>query len=204
MTLIIIYSYSIICANPVNFIFSYGWQYTLYKTHCNILCDLYRRFLMKWDGDYIVICSKNNEHSGVLWKNSAFNLKLDRWLNGIIFIMSDHQFLAGRSTSKAALPITMWRHNERDGVSNHQRLDCLLNRLFRCRSKKTSQLCVTGLSEGISPVTGEFFSERASYAENASIWWRHHAHKVLIMAVRRKWISWVFVVMTILAVGLKS
>ena len=23
-----------------------------------------------------------------------------------------------------------WRHNERDGVSNHQRLACLLNRLF--------------------------------------------------------------------------
>ena len=28
-----------------------------------------------------------------------------------------------------------WRHNERDGVSNHRRLDCSLNRLFRCRSK---------------------------------------------------------------------
>ena len=29
------------------------------------------------------------------------------------------------------------RHNECGGVSNHQRLDCLLNRLFRRRSKKT-------------------------------------------------------------------
>ena len=27
-----------------------------------------------------------------------------------------------------------WRHNERDGVSNHRRLECLLNRLFRRRS----------------------------------------------------------------------
>ena len=27
-----------------------------------------------------------------------------------------------------------WRPNERDAVSNHRRLDCLLNRLFRCRS----------------------------------------------------------------------
>ena len=34
-----------------------------------------------------------------------------------------------------------WRHNGRDGVSNHQRIACLLNRLFRCRSKKTSKLC---------------------------------------------------------------
>ena len=31
-----------------------------------------------------------------------------------------------------------WRHNGRDGVSNHQPHDGLLNRLFRCRSKKTS------------------------------------------------------------------
>ena len=29
-----------------------------------------------------------------------------------------------------------WRHNERNGASNHRRLDCLLNRLFRRRSKK--------------------------------------------------------------------
>ena len=41
-----------------------------------------------------------------------------------------------------------WRHNDRDGVSNQRRLNCLLSRLFRCRSKKTSKLRVTGLSEG--------------------------------------------------------
>ena len=29
-----------------------------------------------------------------------------------------------------------WRHNGRDSVSNHQPHDCLLNRLFRHRSKK--------------------------------------------------------------------
>ena len=31
-----------------------------------------------------------------------------------------------------------------------------------------------GLCEGNSPVTGEFPSQRASKAENVSIWWRHH------------------------------
>ena len=46
-----------------------------------------------------------------------------------------------------------WRHNERDGVSSHQRLDGLLNHLFRRRSKKTSKLRVTGLCEWNSPVT---------------------------------------------------
>ena len=66
------------------------------------------------------------------------------------------------------------RHNERNGVSNHQPYDCLLNRLFRRRSKKTSKLHVTGLWEGNSPITGEFPAQRASHAENGSIWWRHH------------------------------
>ena len=55
-----------------------------------------------------------------------------------------------------------WRHIGRDGVSNHQPHDCLLNRLFRRRSKKASRL------------RGEFPAQMASYAENASIWWRHH------------------------------
>ena len=31
-----------------------------------------------------------------------------------------------------------WRHNGRDSLSNHQPHDCLLNRLFRRRSKKIS------------------------------------------------------------------
>ena len=67
-----------------------------------------------------------------------------------------------------------WRHNGHDGVLNHQPHNCLLNHLFRRRSKKTSKLRVTGLCAGNSPGTGEFPAQRASNAENASIWWRHH------------------------------
>ena len=67
-----------------------------------------------------------------------------------------------------------WRYKQRGGVSNHQHLDCLLKRLFRRRSKKTLKLRVTGLCEGTSPLTGEFPAQRASNAENVSIWWRHH------------------------------
>ena len=44
-----------------------------------------------------------------------------------------------------------WRHNGHDNVSNHQPHDCLLNRLFRCRSKKTSKLRITGFCAGNSP-----------------------------------------------------
>ena len=67
-----------------------------------------------------------------------------------------------------------WRHNGGDSVSNHQPRDCLLNRLFRRRSKKTSKLRVTGLCAGNSPGTGEFPAQMASNAENVSIWWRLH------------------------------
>ena len=67
-----------------------------------------------------------------------------------------------------------WRHNEHGGVSNHQPHDCLPNRLFERRSKKTSKLRVTGLCEGNSPETGEFPAQRTSNAKNVSIWWRHH------------------------------
>ena len=40
--------------------------------------------------------------------------------------------------------------------SDIMRLDCLLNRLFRRRSKKAWKLRVTGLCEGNPPVTGGF------------------------------------------------
>ena len=67
-----------------------------------------------------------------------------------------------------------WRHYERDGVSNHQPHDYLLNRLFRRRSKKTSKLRVTGPCAGNSPVTCEFPAQRASNAQDVSIGWRHN------------------------------
>ena len=51
-------------------------------------------------------------------------------------------------------PTTLqWRHNGRDGVSNHQPRDCLHNRSFRRKSKKTSKVRVTGLCVGDSAVT---------------------------------------------------
>ena len=75
-----------------------------------------------------------------------------------------------------------WRHNGRDRVSNHQPHDCLLNCLFRRRSKKISKLHVTGLCAGNSPGTGEFPAQMASNAENVSIWWRHHAKFVMYIA----------------------
>ena len=79
--------------------------------------------------------------------------------------------------NKGELFTLKWRYKERDGVSNHRHLDCLLNRLYRFRSKKTSKLPVHGFCEGkspVSPMTGEFSAQRDSNAENVSIWWHYH------------------------------
>ena len=71
----------------------------------------------------------------------------------------------------ASIPL-QWRHNGRDGVSNHQPHVCLFNRLFRHWRNNTSKLRVSDLCEGNSPMT----TQSASNAENVSIWWRHHAY----------------------------
>ena len=69
-----------------------------------------------------------------------------------------------------------WRHNECDGVSKHRRLDCLQNRLFKRRSKKTFKFLTTGLCDGNPPATGGFPSHRTCDAENfpfqdVIMWW---------------------------------
>ena len=43
--------------------------------------------------------------------------------------------------------------------------------------KETSELRITGLCAGNSPVTSEFPAQMASNAANVSIWWRHHERK---------------------------
>ena len=69
-----------------------------------------------------------------------------------------------------------WRHNGRDGFSNHQPHDCLLNRLFKAQISEILKLRDTGLCARSSPGTGEFPAQMASNAVNVSIWWRHHVY----------------------------
>ena len=93
-------------------------------------------------------------------------LSSGRWVNPSIHILcscvctyvcpSVHLQAVHLSTSTTL----QWRHDEHDGISNHQPHDCLPNCLFRCRSKKTSKVHVTGLCEGNSLVTSEFPSQR--------------------------------------------
>ena len=84
-------------------------------------------------------------------------------------------------SQRASNHYLQWLHNDHDGVSNHQPRGCLLNRLLRRRSKKTSKLRVTVLCMGNSPgpvnsphkgpVTRKMFP-----FDDVIIWWkRSHA-----------------------------
>ena len=78
-----------------------------------------------------------------------------------------------------ATHLLQWRHNERGGASTHQPKDCLVNRLSRRTSKKTSKLRIIGLCAWNSPVTSGFPAQKASNVENVSIWWRHHVNIIM-------------------------
>ena len=69
--------------------------------------------------------------------------------------------------------ITVTSCNERYGVSSRERLDCLLKRFFRRRSKKTSTIKAPRHCPlwGESTVRGPL--QKVGNAENISIWWRH-------------------------------
>ena len=76
--------------------------------------------------------------------------------------ISRDRLLIRTEISQRRIKSLWWRHNGRDGVSNHQPHDCLLECLFTRRSKKTSKLRVTGLCAGNSLGTDEFPAQLAS------------------------------------------
>ena len=91
------------------------------------------------------------------------------------YVTVECQLWPGVTDAMAFFGATLqWRHNGHDSVSNHQAHACLLHRLFRCTSNKTSKPRVTGLCAVNSPGTGEVPAQMASNAGNVFIWWRHH------------------------------
>ena len=122
---------------------------------------------------------KWNSYTRVLWFTIiiAFAVKVR------LIISSRFQYVTAGMVSITLLTISQseatfdetyhlslqWRHNGRDSVSNHQPHHCLLNGLFRRRSKKTSKLRVTGHLCGEFTGPGEFPAQMASNAENVSI-----------------------------------
>ena len=103
---------------------------------------------------HITSCHMMQYH--IIWYNTVL-LSSVAWFHVYRWKFTTHSSRSGNSLQ--------WRHDRRDGFSNQQPHDCLLNHLFRRRSKKTLKLRVTGLCAGNSPVTGEFPAQIASDAE---------------------------------------
>ena len=144
---------------------------------------------------YQIACKKEN--------STFVNVNNDFWVTRDAiwqWLRHSWKLLANRLTRDPKIVIhdnecisLLRRHDGRDGVSNHQSHDCLLNHSFRCRSQKTSKLRVTGLCAGNSTVTGEFPAQMASYAEYVSIWWRHHGNQGAIDFLDRYWYWPIFI-----------
>ena len=128
---------------------------------------------------HAIICQNRADIGPVLTRHGMFAENASNYVN-----CTQHcvRALLVRFWTRCPSVTLRWRHNDHDGVSNYQPHGCLLYRLFRRRSKKTSKLRVTGLCAGNSPGTGEFPAQMASYAENVSIWWRHHDAVVDVQA----------------------
>ena len=114
-------------------------------------------------------------------KHTFNNQRHNALMSNAIFTVTWYLLLARKSPACISLFLLLWRHNGCDSVLNHQPHDCLLNRLSRRRSKKTSKLHVTGLCAGNSPGT--------SNAENVFIWWRHHVSLFRVFDTEWQWKS---------------
>ena len=116
---------------------------------------------------YGVSVMKTFKQTDALWRHRTLCPMKYSALMGLFRF--DYNMIFARSQYPLIVPwrcgsnfTSQWRHNESDGDSNHRFLHCLVKRLFRRRSKKTSKLRVAGLCEGNWPVTGEFPAQMAS------------------------------------------
>ena len=109
----------------------------------------YIDFSIKNSLKFIHKCPINNISALVHWV-MAWRRPGDKPLSEpMVIILLTHICVTRLQWIKYLCATLQWRHNEQDGVSKHRPHDCLLNRLSRRRSKKTSKLRVTGLCEGI-------------------------------------------------------
>ena len=79
-----------------------------------------------------------------------------------------------------------WRHNGRDGVSNYQSHDCLLNRLFKAQKKKNQSSASLAFVRGIhrwplnSPHKGPIARKMFPFDDVIMSWWRHGTHIIFL------------------------
>ena len=105
-----------------------------------------------------IVCETTTISSTGTWVKATFGLSIIE----LEIILPNELLITCHTHCSYALQS---RDKDRYGVSSHQPHHCLLNRLLKRRSKKTSKLHITGLCEVNSPVTSEFSAQRASNAE---------------------------------------
>ena len=133
-----------------------GWIFTVLKE----LLDYYSCFF------YYTRRTLTTFHNIETFTECILAYAIARFQNEYHDWLTSNNFSAFCYTSqhqKGKLIAGLFVHYSDDiGVPNHWRLDCLLNRLFTRRSRKTLNLRVTGLCEGNQPVSGGFPTQRAA------------------------------------------
>ena len=119
----------------------------------------------------------NSPHKGQ-WRGALMFSLIRAWINDWVNNRKAGDLRHNRAHYDVSVMVVkyvpewwQWRHNERDGVSNHQPRDCLLNRLFKAQIQKNIK------APRHWPLWGEFPAQKASNAENVSIWWRHNEYQ---------------------------
>ena len=126
------------------------------------------------NSDGKIILTVNTWYETVLIKNLPYN-PCEAKVDNVVLLIDGQKWEDGFAASRRL--VLSWYYS--DVIMSHKTSQIagvyiLLNRLFRCRSKKTAKLGVTGLWKGKSPVTGEF------PAETVSIWWHQHDTNLLL------------------------
>ena len=113
---------------------SLPWRFpaddTLFELIANFLIPESLTFFNKWSpGDFGLICGR---HRHVAELGNLTYVHVFEW-EGRQKVKQVHHTSVPSDCGHSPLPLH-WRHNDHDGVSNHQPHGCLLNHLFRRRS----------------------------------------------------------------------
>ena len=119
-----------------------------------VICGI---FITHWLQMHSLFVSWDNGYQqDIIWCSIATSLRTLDKSKRIMTVTTSRATMSHICKYSLSMLSVRWHHNGRDGVSNHQPHDCLLNRIFKRRSKKISKLRVTGLCVGNSPGADEF------------------------------------------------
>ena len=159
---------------------NYNWipasHSTIHCTECYYFRKIFIKFetrmwvdtsLHQWWNTSILICY------GVLTPILILHLHSKHLRNFQLFVYITHTYYSDAIISAMASQITS--------------VSIVYSTVCSGSYKKSPNLRITGLCEWNSPVTGVFPTQRASNAENVSIWWRHHTRIFVESPPRHIW-----------------